>query len=688
MKLLPNLDAPDNDPRLWLEEIDGEQAVAWVERENTRTWNRLADAGFEADRDALTAIFDRDDNLPLVNRRGDFVYNFWKDASNPRGLWRRTTLASYSTTHPEWDILINLDALAAVEGEDWVWRLVVSAPAQSSSVLVNLSRGGSDAGVLREFDIETRRFVVDGFILPEAKQGASWLDGDTLLVASTLGDGCATTSGYASTVRRWHRGQTFAEATVVFSVPDDHMAAYAWVDRTADAPRVFYSDQKAFFDVIVHVGNAQGPQVLVEIPSDSWWSVKGDDVAIRPRTAWTVGGVTYPPDTLLGGRLSELSCDPTANPTVDILFEPHARRSLGGFFWAGHRLVVMILDNLKPDFVTYRREKDGWLKGDLAGLPGDGMVDVWQLDRHAEEANGDMFASVQDPVTPATLFLLEVGKAPAAIKRAPAVFDSQNLMVKRHEAVSPDGERIPYVQVGPEGACGDAPVLMYGYGGFGATQHPYYNNAVGKLWLEKGGTYVLANLRGGGEFGTAWHQAGMREGKALSHDDFAAVAKDLVERGVTVPRRIAAEGGSNGGILITNMLTRYPDRFGALFCTIPVIDMRRYAKLLAGASWIAEYGDPDAPDDWAFLQHISAYHTVTADRPSPPILIATSRRDDRVHPGHARKMAAKLHEIGREVWFYEATAGGHGYGKDNRERATFTALGYSFLRRALGWGAD
>ena len=275
--------------------------------------------------------------------------------------------------------------------------------------------------------------------------------------------------------------------------------------------------------------------------------------------------------------------------------------------------------------------------------------------------------------------------APALLKSAPAGFEAGGLVVTRHEAVSVDGERIPYTQTGPADEMGDAPVHLLGYGGFALSELPYYRLGIGKLWLERGGTSVTANIRGGGEFGTRWHEAGRREGKRLAHDDFAAVAGDLVRRGVTRAGRIAAEGGSNGGLLIANMLTRYPESFGALFCTIPLIDMRRYSKLLAGASWIAEYGDPDVPEDWRFLQHISAYHTAEPGRPYPPILIATTRRDDRVHPGHARKMVAKLQVMGYPAHLYEPAAGGHGYGKDNAERAAFVALGYRFMRNAIGW---
>ena len=396
---------------------------------------------------------------------------------------------------------------------------------------------------------------------------------------------------------------------------------------------------------------------------------------MKRRTAWTIGDQTHPPDTLLSISLPAFLA---GDRGFTKLFEPGARRSLQGFFWCGDQLILSILDELKPVFEALTPTETGWSRERITGLPDIGVANAWPLDVRTEESNGDLLASAQDPLTPPSLFLVRPAAAPELLKRAPQAFDPAGLVVTRHQAISPDGTQVPYVQVGPPGETGEAPVHLSGYGGFGISQLPYYNSAVGKLWLERGGTSVVANIRGGGEFGTAWHDAGRREGKRASHDDFAAVAADLVRRGVTNPGRIAAEGGSNGGILITNMLTRYPERFGALFCTIPLIDMRRYSKLHAGASWIAEYGDPDDPADWEFLKQISAYHTAVPGRPYPPILIATSRRDDRVHPGHARKMAAKLQAMGYEAYFYEPAAGGHGYGKDNRERASFTALGYNF----------
>jgi prolyl oligopeptidase len=545
-----------------------------------------------------------------------------------------------------------------------------------------LSRGGADAVVLREFDLLSRDFVAGGFALPEAKGGAAWLDRDGLLLSSAWGEGMATHSGYARTVRLWRRGADPGAAPVVFATAAEHLAVSADVDREAGADRLVFIDRLGFFDAELWLGDCTGPSTLLEIPTDATADWHRGWLAAKRRTPWTIAGETHPPDTVLGISLAAFLA---GDRRFTKLFEPASRRALQGFFWCGGRLVLALLDDLRPVFETLAPSAAGWSRQTVTGLPEIGVANLWPLDQRPEESNGDLLASSQDPLTPPALYLLRPAAAPELLKRAPTAFDPAGLVVSRHEALSEDGTRIPYTQVGPPGETGDAPVHLSGYGGFGIALLPSYNPAIGKLWLERGGTGVVANIRGGGEFGTCWHDAGRREGKRRSHDDFAAVAADLVRRGVTRPGRIAAEGGSNGGILITNMLTRYPERFGALFCTIPLVDMRRYAKLPAGASWIAEYGDPDDPEDWTFLGQISAYHTAVPGRRYPPILLATSRRDDRVHPGHARKMAAKLQAMGYEAYFYEPAAGGHGYGKENRERAAFTALGYNFLRRAIGW---
>ncbi|MEA2915377.1 MAG: prolyl oligopeptidase [Bradyrhizobium sp.] len=678
----PTIEAPDDDPYLWLEEIEGERALDFVEQQSRLTLQKFGGAGFAGDRDRLAAVYDRPDNIPYVTRRGELLYNIWKDASNPRGIWRRTTLDEFRTPNPEWEILLDVDKLAAEENQDWLLAGVQTLPGNHPRAMLSLSRGGSDAATLREFDVETRSFIADGFVLPEAKGGGQWLDADTLLLSSAYGEGMATTSGYARTVRLWRRGTDISQAPVIFETTPDNMAAYSDIDRTGANLRVWFVDRLDFFNFNLWLGDEAGAETKLDVPTDIWLQAHQDWQVIKLRTAWTVAGQTYAPDTVLGISLSAFLA---GDRNFAVVFEPGPRRALQGLFWSAGRLVLPILDELRPVFEVLTPSAKGWSRASLPGLPEIGVVDVWRLDTHESESNGDLLANIQGPLTPSSLKLIERIESPVLLKQAPRTFSADGLVVTQHEAISIDGERIPYVQTGPASATGDAPVYLNAYGGFGIAMRPYYNPAIGKLWLERGGTSVVANIRGGGEFGTRWHDAGRYAGKRLAHDDFAAVAADLVRRGVTRPERIAAEGGSNGGILISNMLTRYPERFGALFCTIPLIDMRRYTKLLAGTSWIAEYGDPDKPEEWAWLQTYSAYHTAKPGQKYPPILIATTRRDDRVHPGHARKMTAKLQAMGYEAYFYEPAAGGHGYGKDNKERAAFTALGYAFLRDKVGW---
>jgi prolyl oligopeptidase len=681
----PTVAAPDDDPYLWLEEVEGARALAWVEAENSVTLEKFGTAAFAHDRDTLATLLDRPDHIPFVVRRGQHLYNYWKDASSPRGLWRRTTLDSFRTEQPAWEILLDVDALAAKEKEDWIWQGASTLPGSHDRAILSLSRGGSDAAVLREFDIGAKAFVNDGFYLPEAKGGTDWLDRDTLVLSSAYGKDMATRSGYSRTVRLWRRGSNVDEAPVLIETTPESMGLWASVDRTRQEETIWFADKPGFFDTILWLGDRSGPKIKLDLPTDIAVESHGEWLVVKRRTEWTVGGKTYAPDTLLGISLPAFL---SGSRDFTVLFQPGERRAIQGFFWSNGPLVLSILDELKPVFEVLTPSPRSWSRSKLSGLPEIGVVNVGRFDMYEAESNGDLIGNSQDPITPATMTLIEPGRAPVVLKRAPRTFDADGLVVTRHEAIAGDGERIPYVQVGPAGETGDAPVHMSGYGGFGLARLPYYSTAIGKLWLERGGTSVTANIRGGGEFGTRWHDAGRLARKPVSHDDFAAVAADLVKRGVTRPERIAAEGGSNGGILITNMLTRYPERFGALFCTIPLIDMRRYNKLLAGASWVAEYGDPDKPEEWAFLQSYSAYHQATPERRYPPILLATTRKDDRVHPGHARKMTAKLQAMGYEAYFYEPAAGGHGYGKDNKETAAFIALGYSFLREKIGWSVE
>lgn len=680
----PACAAPDDDPYLWLEAVDGAAAVVWAEAQSAATLQRFADARFAADRDALTAILDRPDNIPIITRRGGFVYNFWRDAEQPRGLWRRTTLAAYRRAEPAWQVVLDLDALAKTEQEDWIWGGAVVRPGAHDRAMLRLSRGGSDAATFREFDLRTLGFVADGFALPEAKGGLAWVDRDALLLSSAAGEGMVTRSGYPRTVRLWRRGTDPRLAAVLFACEPDDTQVWGAVDEDRGAGHPFVlSRWRDFFHVECWVGGEGGPALRMDLPTDGRFRWHRGWLAVQPRTDWTVGSVTHPAGALIGMSLSTFLAGERDFTT---LFTPGPRRALQSFFWTGGRLVVSVLDELRPSVGVFTPGTEGWTCQALPRTSQIGTMQAWGLDDDDAESDGTFLAVTQDPLTPPTLLLADAAMpVPQVLKSAPAVFDPSGLMVTQHEAISEDGTPVPYVQVGPAGQTGDAPLHMLGYGGFGVSELPLYRRGIGKLWLERGGTSVVANLRGGGEFGPAWHDAGRREGKALSHADFAAVAADLVARGVTRPARIAAEGGSNGGLLIANMLTRYPERFGALFCTIPLIDMRRYTKMLAGASWIAEYGDPDNPADWTFLQTISAYHNVATGRSYPPILLATTRRDDRVHPGHARKMAAKLQAMGYQAHYFELAGGGHSYGRSNAEQAMFAALGYAFLRQAIRW---
>lgn len=674
MDLRPTLKAPDDDPYLWLEEINGERALAWVAQQTARTLAAFGGEAFARDRDALAAMWDRKDKIPVVTRRGGEVYNYWVDAEHKRGLWRRAPWAAYRDGEPDWEILLDLDALSLAEGEDWVWAGATMRPGDRRGALLALSRGGGDACVLREYDLDAKAFVADGFAAPEAKAHADWIDGDALIVCSPHGQGMATRPGYARTARIWRRGEPFEAAQVVFEGEAGDISVFAGLDRSVEPPRWLFGRRTSFFAYELWLGDRER-RTKIEAPEDADKDVHGDWLLVRLRSAW----MRHPAGALLAGPLA-------GKAEFTALFTPTERRALEGHAWIGDKLVLSVLDDLAPAFEVLT--PGAWTRRRLGGLPEIGVVSVNALDAFERESNGEAVAFAQDPVTPMEMRLLDLSgdrpSAPKALRRMPALFNADGLVVTRHDVIAADGERIPYVQVGPANPEG-APVHLYGYGGFEVSERPYYRSHIGKLWLERGGVSVVANIRGGGEFGPRWHKAGVREGKRASQDDFAAVAADLVRRGIAAAGRIAGEGGSNGGLLIANMLTRHPEKFGALFCTIPLIDMRRYTKLLAGASWIEEYGDPDSPADWAFLQEISAYHQAAPGRPYPPIMIATTRRDDRVHPGHARKMAAKLQALGYDAWFYEPAAGGHGYGKDNRERAAFIALGYAFLRRAIGW---
>src|SRR5271169_2172305 len=455
--LRPTVEAPDDDPYLWLEEIDGERALAWVDAQNAATLTRFDDHRFEADRDTLAAIYDRPDNIPVIARRGTKLFNFWKDAEHPRGLWRATTLDSYRSREPDWEILLDLDALAATEAEDWTWSGAATIPGSHDRAILMLSRGGADAVVLREFDLSSRDFIPGGFSLPEAKGGAAWLDRDTLLLSSAWGEGMATSSGYARSVRLWRRGSDPRTAPVIFETQPEHMAVWADLDWEAADERIGFVERIGFFDAVVWIGDRSGPKTRIDVPTDASVEWHRGWLAVKRRTAWTIGDETYSPDTVLGFSFSAFLA---GDRHFTKLFEPAERRALQGLFWSGGRLHLSILDDLKPVFQALTPSETGWSRELITGLPDIGVANVWPLDVRTDESNGDLLASAQDPLTPPSLFLVRPAAAPELLKRAPEAFDPAGLVVTRHEAISEDGTRIPYVQVGPPGDTGDAPVHL------------------------------------------------------------------------------------------------------------------------------------------------------------------------------------------------------------------------------------
>ncbi|MFM9939053.1 MAG: prolyl oligopeptidase family serine peptidase [Hyphomicrobiaceae bacterium] len=681
------LPTADSDPFLWLEGVEDPTALDWVKARNAKTLARLADPTFDADRAAAHAILTAETKLPHIIRRGPHVYNFWTDTTNKRGLWRRTSLASFRTDAPDWESVLDIDALGAADGVSWVWGGSSCRPPAFDRAIVRLSRGGADAVELREFDLVEKRFVDGGFRLSEARVfSVNWIDDDTLLITTTHAPAKATSTGYPREARRWTRGTDFARSEVVFAVEESDTGCFSGFDRETGEPRFVYGRWIDFHNKQITVEDAKG-RVTLDLPTDTQANIDRDLLFAQPRTPWAVGNATHPAGSLL---VIGLDAFRAGDRQFTRLFTPSPRVALDGYLPMQGKVVLSLLDNVKTRIQLAERHADGrWTSAPMAGLPANSTLHLSALDDPVGETSDEVTLQVMQFLTPPSLHVLKrPGAAPELLKAEPGRFDASGCTVTQHDAITADGTAVPYYQITGNGVVAGrpAPTLLYGYGGFQISLLPAYIGMTGKLWLEKGGVFVQANIRGGGEFGPEWHIAGVREKKRASHDDFAAIAADLVRRGVTTPDQLGAWGGSNGGLLVGAMLTRYPERFGAIWCQVPLLDMRRFHKLLVGASWMAEYGDPDKPEDWAFLKDNSPYHLVAKDRRYPPALFTTSTRDDRVHPGHARKMAALLDSLGAEALLYENMEGGHAGAADADQRAFQMALGFAFLRATIGKG--
>jgi prolyl oligopeptidase len=667
------MDSVTEDPYLWLEDITGDDALDWVREHNAPTLGDLVGDRFEQMRSEALEVLDTDARIPYVRRRGPHLYNFWRDSANPRGLWRRTTLQSYRAESPEWDVIIDVDELARRDDTNWVWAGADVIEPDHSLALISLSRGGSDAAVVREFDMRTRDFVADGFEVPEAKTRISWEDEDTVLLGTDFGEGSLTESGYPRLVKRWRRGQPLDEAETVFSAASTDVVVAASVDRTPGFERTMLGRTIDFFNDEVYELRG-GELIRIDAPTDATVSMHRDWLLIELRTDWYTGSAEYVAGSLLAANYDEFLA---GTAQLQVVFEPDAHTSLNHYAWTRDKLVVVTLADVasRVEIVT----AGSWQADPVSGIPDNTNTVIVDVDEHGDE----MFLDSSGFDAPSRLLYGTADGALEEIKRAPSFFDAADLEVSQHFATSDDGTAIPYFVVSPRHLEAPGPTLLGGYGGFEVARTPGYDGVLGRLWLTRGGTYVMANIRGGGEYGPTWHTQAMREGRHLVAEDFAAVARDLVGRGITTVEQLGAQGGSNGGLLMGIMLTQYPELFGALVCSVPLLDMRRFHLLLAGASWVAEYGDPDNPDDWEFISKYSPYQNVSADRSYPPVLITTSTRDDRVHPGHARKMTAALEAAGQRVQYYENIEGGHAGAADNAQTAFRSALVFEFLHRTL-----
>ncbi|MFE9929603.1 prolyl oligopeptidase family protein [Streptomyces sp. NPDC005533] len=665
------------DPYLWLEDVSGEAALDWVRERNAETVEALTGApGFKVLEQQMREVLDDDDRIPYVVRRGRHLYNFWQDADHVRGLWRRTTLEEYRTERPAWEVLLDLDALAEAEDEKWAWAGSSVLAPEHRHALVMLSRDGADACVVREFDLETLTFVEDGFTVEEAKTRIGWIDHDRIWIGTDFGPGSMSASGYPLQVRRWHRGTPLEEAEPVYEGRPSDLSATGWHDDTPGFARDFVHRQIDFWnkELFLLPEDPAGPPVKIDVPDDAGASVHREWLTVTTKGPW----LGHPAGSLLAFDFDAFQA---GERDAEVLFTPDERTALAGYSWTRNHLILSTRADVSSRMELLTPAPGGWLRAPLPGVPPLSTASVTSTD---PDVSDEYFHQVSGFLQPSTLYRGIAGGDGESVKQSPALFDTAGLGVRQYFATSADGTRVPYFVVGPEDRPGPGPTLLYGYGGFEISMVPQYSALTGRAWLARGGTYVVAGIRGGHEYGPDWHRAALGANRVRAYEDFAAVARDLTARDITTPAQLGIEGGSNGGLLMGAMLTRDPELFGAVVAHVPLLDMLRFHKLLAGASWIAEYGDPDSPADRPHLERISPYHQVRADGPAyPPLLLLTSTRDDRVHPGHARKMAARLREFGHPVLFHEHLGGGHAGATDHRQTAFNEALVHTFLWERL-----
>lgn len=674
-----------NDPWLWLEDIEGPKALDWVKAENADTDAILrARPNFESDRQRALTILDDDRHIAMPDRvMGDVITNFWRDASNPRGIWRQSPLRAYLDGNPQWTTLIDVDALGKSEGESWVWHGANCLAPAYTRCLVSLSPGGTDSDVVREWDRGSRTFVTDGFALPQAKSNTAWLDENTLLVATDYGAGSMTSSGYPRIVKEWKRGTPLSAAKTVLEGQVDDVSITPRTLTDKDQRWSLIGRSPSFYTSHYAIrSSANGRYIPTHLPPTAdLRAVLGGEAILLLNEAQG----DLPQGSLVSVSLAALAAGRAA--PLQLVIAPTAAQAIEEVAATDHILWVKTLDDVEGKLFALARDPETreWRQRDVPLASNATLQVAGTLD-----SQDRLFVTSETLLTPPSLYAVSIIDPPQLVQSLPATFDAANMQAEKRFATSKDGTKIPYFLVRKTGTSGPVPALIHGYGGFRSAQtptyltgQPYRAGPLGLFWVESGQAYVLANLRGGGEYGPKWHEAALREKRQNSFDDLHAISEDLIRTGVSTAGKIAISGRSNGGVLVGAAMTQRPDLYGAVISGSPLKDMFRYHKLLAGASWMAEYGNPEVASDWAFMSKYSPYQNIKQGVSYPPIFLYLSTKDDRVHPGHARKFAARLKEYGNSVYYHEFLEGGHSVGSDNAEDAVRAALLHGFLQREL-----
>jgi prolyl oligopeptidase len=663
------------DPYMWLEDVDSERSMEFVNQHNTGSvdvLNKLPT--YQPIYDKCLEIYNSTDRIVYPTTYGDFIYNFWQDKEHVRGIWRRSPKADYIAGNPKWEILMDIDAMSEADGVKWVYKGAAGLYPKYDRFLVSLSNGGGDAVVIKEFDVNKKAFVENGFTVEEAKGGVSYIDENTVIISTDFGPGSMTTSGYPSQAKVWKRGTALKDATLIYTGDINDVGAWGGVMRDGAKAYTIISLAITFYTSETYLC-MDNKAVKLELPEDAESNgFINNQYIIALKSDWTVRGVTYKQGDLISLDFTELL---KGVYQIQLIYRPDEFSSISGVSATKNKLLLELISNVNGELYVYTFSQNVWTK-EKVKAPEYGKISVVDADEFSDK----YYFNFANFLTPTTLYYADAASGDVkAIKSLPAYFDGSKFKVEQFKATSSVGTLVPYFIVSSKTAAnnGHNPTLLYAYGGFESSSLPFYSGTVGTAWLERGGVYVLANIRGGGEYGPKWHQAGLKEKRQNVYNDFHAVAEDLIKRKITAPEHLGIMGGSNGGLLMGVAFTQRPDLYKAVVCQVPLLDMERYNKLLAGASWMGEYGNPDIPEEWAFIKKYSPYHNLKENAAYPEVFFTTSTRDDRVHPGHARKMVAKMESMGYKVYYYENIEGGHAGASTNEQRAKSAALEYSYL---------